>query len=140
MDQSGAEIQPTQIFELTEKSQTLSFEGLADRPVPSILRGFSAPVVIDHAIDRDRLSFFMSNDTDPYSKWDAGQSLMMDVTLSMLVNGDAVDERLLSGLRDVAIEGGREPACRALNLSQPARSDVRQRRHALGHTPGPLNS
>jgi aminopeptidase N len=138
LDQSGAEIQPTQIFELTEKSQTLSFEGLTDRPVPSILRGFSAPVVIDHAVDRDRLSFLMSNDKDPYSKWDAGQSLMMDVTLSMLVNGDAVDACLLSGLRDVAINAGLDPAFRALTLTQPARSDVIQRLHILGHTPDPF--
>ncbi|MGB1886126.1 MAG: aminopeptidase N [Paracoccaceae bacterium] len=138
LDQSGAEIQPTQIFELTEKSQTLRFDGLTDRPIPSILREFSAPVLIDHAVDRDRLSFLMSNDTDPYSKWDAAQTLMMDVTLSMLTDGAAVDERLLSGLRDVAINAKLDPAFRALTLTQPARSDVMQRLYNAGTTPDPF--
>src|SRR6056300_1427335 len=138
LDQSGAEIQPTQIFELTEKSQTLRFDGLAGRPIPSILREFSAPVVIDHSVDRDRLSFLMSNDTDPYSKWDAAQTLMMDVTLSMLTDGAAVDERLLSGLRDVAINAELDPAFRALTLMQPARSDVMQRLYNAGTTPDPF--
>jgi aminopeptidase N len=138
LDQSGAEIQPTQIFELTEKSQTLRFDGLAGRPIPSILRDFSAPVVIDHSVDRDRLSFLMSNDTDPYSKWDAAQTLMMDVTLSMLTDDAAVDERLLSGLRDVALDAELDPAFRALALTQPARSDVMQRLHNAGATPDPF--
>jgi len=138
LDQSGREIQPTQIFELTEKSATLSFDGLTDRPIPSVLRGFSAPVVINHSVDRGRLSFLMSNDTDPYSKWDAAQTLMMDVTLSMLMHSEPVDERLLLGLHDVAINGALDPAFRALALTQPARSDVMQRLHNTGTTPDPF--
>ena len=80
----------------------------------------------------------MSNDTDPYSKWDAAQTLMMDVTLSMLTDSATVDECLLSGLRDVAINAELDPAFRALTLAQPARSDVMQRLYNAGNTPDPF--
>ena len=80
----------------------------------------------------------MSNDTDPYSKWDAAQTLMMDVTLSMLTDGATVDERLLSGLRDVATNAELDPAFRALTLTQPARSDVMQRLYNAANTPDPF--
>ena len=138
LDQSGHEIQETQIFELTEKSQTLRFDELKTRPIPSILRGFSAPVVVNHSVDRDRLSFLMSHDTDPYSRWDAAQSLITDVTLAMLNEGAPVDARLLSGLKDLATQDDLDPAFRALVLTQPARSDIMQKLFTMGGTPDPF--
>ena len=71
----GAELQPTTLLEMTKRQQSFSFDGLAAKPVASILRDFSAPVVLDHARSNAERAFLLAHDTDPFNKWEAGQAL-----------------------------------------------------------------
>ncbi len=61
------------ILQLTKKTQTFSFNNVDSKPVPSLLRGFSAPVIIEDSAAESELGFIMSNDDDAYCRWDAGQ-------------------------------------------------------------------
>ena len=69
------------VLKLTSGSQDFMFEDIEESasPVPSVLRGFSAPVrlVIDQS-DED-LSLLMAHDTDSFNKWEAGDPLMPTV-------------------------------------------------------------
>ena len=67
----------TKIVELTEEEQTFVFEGVGSKPVPSLLRGFSAPVILDMDQPEEDLRFRMIHDSDGVNRWDAGQALML---------------------------------------------------------------
>jgi aminopeptidase N len=76
--ESGAEVLPTTILELKETSQTFTFPNLKGDVVPSILREFSAPVVLKPSSgveDEAALAFLAARDTDGFNKWEAGQKL-----------------------------------------------------------------
>lgn len=95
------EVVSTQVLELTEATQTFTFDNLNGDVVPSILREFSAPVkLIPASADEDEgaLAFLAAYDTDGFNKWDAGQKLFtsaifqtMAGNLSMTTK-DYVDE------------------------------------------------
>ena len=54
-----------------------SFTGVAERPVPSLNRGFSAPIKLALPIEPDDLRFLAAHDTDPFNRWQAVQTLAM---------------------------------------------------------------
>lgn len=60
---------------LTETSQSFTFEDVAEAPVPSLLRDFSAPVVLDFAYSDADLTLLLAHDSDPFNAWEAGQRL-----------------------------------------------------------------
>lgn len=63
----------TRILELTEKTQSFSFDNVPSRPVPSILRNFSAPVRLNTNLSDDDLRFLMVHDKDGFNRWESGQ-------------------------------------------------------------------
>lgn len=65
----------TRILSLTEPEQQFVFEDVAAEPVPSLLRGFSAPVVLDMDYSDADLVHLMAHDSDPFNRWEAGQRL-----------------------------------------------------------------
>ena len=62
---------------LTQASETVVFEDVDAEPVPSILRGFSAPVVLDFEYSDHQLLTLLAHDTDPFNRWEAGQRLAL---------------------------------------------------------------
>jgi aminopeptidase N len=78
LNPNGDEVLPTTVLHLTEAEQTFAFPGLAARPIPSVLRGFSAPVILDHPQDDTTRAFLLAHDTDPFNRWEAGRALAKD--------------------------------------------------------------
>ena len=78
----GNPVRGTTVLTLTEAEQRFRFEGVAEAPVPSLLRGFSAPVKLAPQ-PRDRLLFLFAHDTDPFARWEAGQQLATQILLDM---------------------------------------------------------
>ena len=85
LDQQGNDLVGTRMLELTEASQVFSFENIAAEPVPSLLRGFSAPVKVAYQYSDDELMFLMENDSDGFARWDAAQQLSQRILLSMII-------------------------------------------------------
>ena len=120
------------ILELTEQQQTFTFVGLDEEPIPSILRGFSAPVIVDQEMNRDELSFLLAHDEDAFSKWEAGQRLALEVLDDLLTQHNdgadmVVDQRLTSAFSAVLENGALEPAFVSRATSLPSRSYFAQR-------------
>ncbi len=65
------------VFELTGSEQTFVLHEVDAEPVPSLLRGFSAPVKVDPGLSSAELSVLMAHDDDPFNRWDAGQQLAL---------------------------------------------------------------
>ena len=61
------------MLDLREATQSFRFAGVAGRPVPSLLRGFSAPVMLEFDYTDDELAFLAAHDSDPVNRWDAAQ-------------------------------------------------------------------
>ena len=77
----------SRVLELTEREQSFEFTNLSERPVPSILRNFSAPVKLSVNFSERDWVFLMTHDPDPFNRWEACQKYAM----TLLINGvDAV--------------------------------------------------
>ena len=87
LNPNGDEVVPTTTLEMTEARQSFRFAGLASRPVASVLRGFSAPVVLDRALSPEDRALLLAHDTDPFNKWEAGRGLAKEVLARMVTLG-----------------------------------------------------
>ncbi|MBC8329870.1 MAG: aminopeptidase N [Planctomycetes bacterium] len=70
------------VLELRQAVQRFVFTGLSERPVPSLLRGYSAPVKLRLEQDDEQLAFLLAHDSDSFNRWEAGQKLYQRVLLS----------------------------------------------------------
>jgi aminopeptidase N len=86
------------VLSLTEPKQTFVFTDVSEAPIPSILRGFSAPVKLEYNYSRDDLMFLMSNDSDGFNRWEAGQRLGIDVIQEMIVEIQRDPKGKISGV------------------------------------------
>lgn len=134
---NGDEVVPTTVLELTQPVQSFSFDGLASRPVASILRGFSAPVLLERQVSTEERAFLLAHDTDPFNRWEAGRALAKEVLARMIVDGAAPQPALLDGMARIAIDNSLDPAFRALALRLPGEDDMAATLHAAGHVPDP---
>ncbi|MDP6655773.1 MAG: aminopeptidase N [SAR324 cluster bacterium] len=74
----------TIILELRKQTETFVFEDVSSAPVPSLLRGFSAPVKLHFDYSNADLAFLLANDTDEFNRWEAGQQLMIRISLEQI--------------------------------------------------------
>ena len=72
------------VVELREASQTFRFYGLQEQPVPSLLRGFSAPVKLEYDYSDEELMFLMAREQDDFNRWDAAHTLARRTLLRLV--------------------------------------------------------
>ena len=116
----------TRTFVLTEASETLTFINVDSAPVPSILRDFSAPVVLDHAYTDAELLTLLAHDSDPFNRWEAGQRLALGRALQAIRAADAVtgqellDPAYIDAMRRVLGDASLDAAFKELVLTLPS--------------------
>ena len=76
----------SRMLALTEQEQSFTFVGVRDRVIPSILRGFSAPVKLDSDLGRDGLLFLLAHDSDSFNRWQAGQEIAVSVIMGLVAD------------------------------------------------------
>ncbi|MEX0305994.1 MAG: aminopeptidase N [Ruegeria sp.] len=136
---NGDEVRATEVLELTEAEQSFTFTGLTAKPAPSILRDFSAPVILEHEISNAKRAFLLAHDTDPFNRWQAGRSLAEETLLRMITDEAAPDADYLDGLLAVLRDEALDPAYRALMLGLPTQSELAAALHEKGVTPDPMS-
>jgi len=115
---------------LTEASETLSFPGLQAEPVPSILRGFSAPVILDFDYSDEQLLTLLAHDTDPFNMWEAGQRLAVNRALAFigqdaLAAGDIqLDAPYVDAMRKILRNPALDAAFKELALTLPGETYI----------------
>ncbi|MBY6141709.1 aminopeptidase N [Leisingera daeponensis] len=134
---NGDEVRATEVLELTEAKQSFTFDGLASKPVPSILREFSAPVILERDTTNAERAFLLAHDTDPFNRWEAGNALAKETRVAMVLDGAPPDTAYLDALEKLVRDDDQDPAFRALVLSPPSQADIAQTLHERGHTPDP---
>ena len=115
-----------ELLVLTETEQVFTFDGIAAEPVPSLLRGFSAPVILDDALDDDALRVLLAHDGDAFVRWEAGQRLALRRMLAALPAGasDRLDDAFVDAMRAVLRHDTLDPAFKALALTLPGEAYV----------------
>jgi aminopeptidase N len=130
--------QPTTlVLELTASQQTFHFTDVAELPVPSLLRNFSAPVVLEYDYSDADLAFLMAHDSDAFNRWEAGQRLatrrLLALTEAAQKDGSAlsVDVALSDSLRASLNDLTLDPAFRDTVLTLPAETVIAEQMEVI---------
>ncbi|MFP1631558.1 aminopeptidase N [Zhengella sp. ZM62] len=124
----GAEVRDG-VIHLKKRKHTIRLSGITERPVPSLLRGFSAPVTMALEQNEEDRIFLASHDSDEFSRWQALDRLFSDelIRLTRLARGGKAmraDARLVKLAGAVAGNDTLEPAYRSLALTLPGEADI----------------
>jgi aminopeptidase N len=116
LDGQTSEAGNERVVVLIHAEQSFVFTGIAASPVPSLLRGFSAPVILECDYTPDELALLLGHDADGFNRWEAGQQLAARAyenlrdgvatdalqawcdSLALLFNSNAIDDALLADL------------------------------------------
>ena len=116
-------------FVLTQTSESFTFVNLDSEPVPSLLRGFSAPVVLDCHYTDAQLLTLLAFDPDPFNRWEAAQRLALRRALMAILSDDPVpesplDAAFLDAMRDVLRHPTLDAAFKELVLTLPSETYI----------------
>ena len=133
----------TRVLELKAEGHSWRFTGIEAEPVPSVLRGYSAPVILDIAEDDARLAFRMAHDSDPFNRWDAAQRYMERVILALAADKAAgrpmqVPQAFGHAFRALLTNDSLDPAFVAETLALPAEAYLLERMEQAD--PAPLRA
>jgi aminopeptidase N len=118
------------IIELTEEKTSFRFRNIATRPVLSLNRGFSAPVILQENVSPEDQLFLMGRDKDTFNRWEAGQSLGKRLIISSLKSSDDQSEVMgeiggyAAALKTTLGDQKLDPAFKALMLGLPTEADI----------------
>ena len=125
----------TRVLDFTQAEQTFRFVGLPKgehAPLPSLLRNFSAPVIVDYEYTDAQLTFLLAHDSDAFNRWEAGQRLATRALLQLVADTQAhrelkLDPALVAAFRTVLTDGSLNPAFREQALMLPAEAYLAER-------------
>lgn len=117
----------TRVLELTEREQTFTFVDVEEKPLPSLLRNFSAPVIVEYDYTNEQLAFLLANDSDPFNRWEAGQRLATRELLALAARAAknetlTLDDQVVAAFEQVLDDPALTPAFRELALMLPSES------------------
>lgn len=120
------------VLNIRQAKETFVFTQVPEPPVPSLLRGFSAPVKLYFDYSRDQLAQLMRADSDGFVRWDASQQLARQCIDDLRADANAdIDERYLSAIGDILQEPGLEQAMVALLINPPTEAWLGEQEEAL---------
>nr|XP_009589031.1 puromycin-sensitive aminopeptidase isoform X2 [Nicotiana tomentosiformis] len=82
---SGQNVHTT-VLRITKKEEEFVFNDISEKPTPSILRGFSAPIRLESDLTDSDLLFLLAHDSDEFNRWEAGQVLARKLMLSLVAD------------------------------------------------------
>jgi len=117
-----------QLLVLDQNEERWVFTGIDSDPVPSLLRGFSAPVQLDDGLSEADLLVLLQHDNDAFNRWEAGQRVLLQRMLGALQSGTepVLDDALAAALRGVLRHPTLAPALKELVLTLPSEGYVAQ--------------
>ncbi|WP_066254934.1 aminopeptidase N [Hydrogenophaga flava] len=119
----------TRLLVLTQASESFVFEDIDAEPVPSLLRGFSAPVIIDNGLTDDQLLHLLAHDSDAFNRWEAGQQLALRRAVQAVradgpVGAAPLDDAFIDAMRAVLRHPTLDAALKELVLTLPAETYI----------------
>ncbi|MEO6972921.1 MAG: aminopeptidase N [Rhodoferax sp.] len=115
---------------ITQAAETLTFVGVEVEPVPSILRGFTAPVVLEFDYSDAQLLTLLAHDSDPFNRWEAGQRLALHSAIKSIAataypaSATALDDAYIEAMRSVLRHPTLDAAFKELVLTLPSETYI----------------
>jgi len=134
----GTEAAPTRVLELTKLEQSFEFSGLHMPPIASVLRGFSAPVVLEQKLENSLRAYLLAHDTDPFNRWQAGRDYALNILAELPQNPAHVERAFLTAMAKTIGDSSLAPAFRAIASSIPGSAEVARKIEDLGGIPDPV--
>ncbi|MBP9734279.1 MAG: aminopeptidase N [Rhodoferax sp.] len=125
------------LFVMTQASESITFEGVAEEPVPSVLRGFSAPVLLDAQWTDTQLLTLLAHDPDPFNRWEAGQQLLLRCAISLIASSagcssaQGLNDATISAMRSVLRHPTLDAAFKDLVLTLPSESYMAEQQSSV---------
>jgi aminopeptidase N len=114
------------LFVMTQATESITFENVSEEPVPSILRGFSAPVILDLDYTDEQLLTLLAHDMDPFNRWEAGQRLALRSAIQSIAKSQdeirtrSLNDSYISAMRSVLRHPTLDAAFKELVLTLPS--------------------
>ncbi len=127
---SAASGTDSHLFVMTQASQSITFENVAEEPVPSILRGFSAPVIVNFDYTDAQLLTLLADDPDPFNRWEAGQRLALRSAIGSIATqaettaARGLNDAYISAMRTVLRHPTLDAAFKDLVLTLPSETYI----------------
>jgi aminopeptidase N len=125
--QGQAAASDSYLFVLSQDSASITLENVAEEPVPSILRGFSAPVVLDYEYTDAQLLTLLAHDNDPFNRWEAGQRLALRSATVAIASGETgavLNDAYVAAMRAVLRHPTLDAAFKELVLTLPSETYI----------------
>ncbi|MFC3627110.1 aminopeptidase N [Vogesella amnigena] len=119
----------TRVLDVRAAAQTFTFINVDSTPVPSLLRGYSAPVKLSFDWRDSELAFLMANDSDAFARWEAGQAYAERLIRQLLADHAAgtplkLAAGFIDAFRAVLEDHAADPAFKALMLTLPSEAEI----------------
>ncbi|GGB28060.1 aminopeptidase N [Sphingomonas metalli] len=122
--ETGRPLTDEQLVLLDQPAETIVFEAITERPVLSINRGFSAPVIVESDRSAADLAFLSAHDDDPFARYEAMQQLMLDTMVAGAIEGVADHRPVVSAVLNTLEDAELDYAFMAEVMLLPAESFV----------------
>ncbi len=109
---------------ITEMQQSFSFINVTAKPLPSLLRGFSAPVELEYNYTLAEHAFLMSHDSDSFNRWAAAQALAMQTLLNMISDDSKPTAIVSEAFAALLADEELDMALKAEALLLPSEADI----------------
>jgi len=124
----GVAPETSHLFVMTGSDESITFENVTEEPVPSILRGFSAPVLLDFDYIDAQLLTLLAHDPDAFNRWEAGQRLALRSAIAALASeasgGAVLNAAYVDAMRAVLRHPTLDAAFKELVLTLPSESYI----------------
>ncbi|XP_022760268.1 puromycin-sensitive aminopeptidase-like isoform X1 [Durio zibethinus] len=117
------------VLRLTKKEEEFVFCDIFERPIPSLLRGYSAPIRLESDLSDSDLFFLLAHDSDEFNRWEAGQLLARKLMLSLVADFQqnkplALNPKFVQGLRSILSDRSLDKEFIAKAITLPAEGEI----------------
>ncbi|MEB8433540.1 aminopeptidase N [Cocleimonas sp. KMM 6892] len=132
----------SETIQLTKQTQSVRFKGITAKPLPSLLRDFSAPVKLNYDYTTEETIFLMQHDSDQFNRWEASQRLAKTLMMQMLEDKAmgkpiGVEPEVISAYQQVLMDDDLDNALKAEALTLPSENDLAEAMASTEHKADP---
>ncbi|WOK94897.1 hypothetical protein Cni_G03602 [Canna indica] len=119
----------TTVLRVTKKEEEFKFANIPERPIPSLLRGYSAPVRLDSDLTDSDLFFLLAHDSDEFNRWEAGQILARKLMLSLVDDFQqnkslSLNLKFIEGIRSILCNSSLDKEFIAKAITLPGEGEI----------------
>ncbi len=119
----------SKVLSLRERTQTFTFNNITENPIPSLLRGFTAPANLKHDLTTDELIFLMTHDQDTFTRYASGQQLATNIMLKLITNYQAgltlqIDSKFVTAIKGILLDEKVDKLYKAKAIELPNEIDL----------------